>query len=123
MKQRTLTFGLKLGIATGILSLVIVLLAFVGLRQLGTMQAMLHHTVDVNARKVELAGVVNAAESDKAVGQRGAVMFTFATDPGLGATGDSLFRESNVKFQPAMTELRPLLVTDTAKQLIAEMDN
>jgi methyl-accepting chemotaxis protein len=101
---------------------VIVLLAVVGLRQLSVMEAVLHRTVDVNARKVELAGILNSAESDMAVGQRGVILFTFAKNPGAAAAGDALFQENSAKFQRALAEIRPLVVTDRAKELMADME-
>src|SRR5689334_11821345 len=116
MKDRTLTFGLKLGISTGILVLVIAFQAFVGLRELASMESTLHRTADVNARKIELAGDLNAAESDMAAGQRGVILFTFAKEPAAAARADTLFQESNIKFQRALAEMQPLLVTEHGKQ-------
>src|SRR3954469_10311430 len=106
MKDHTLTFGVKLGISTGILGVVIILLAVVGLRQLNSTEAMLDHTVDVNAHKVQLAGSLKAAESDMAVGQRGVIMFSFAKNAAAAATADALFQESSAKFQRTVAEIR-----------------
>jgi hypothetical protein len=81
MKQRTFTLGAKLGVSTGILVLVTIALAAVGLRSLGSADDILHRTIDMNARKVKLAGAMNTAESNMAAGQRGIVLFTYAKNP------------------------------------------
>jgi methyl-accepting chemotaxis protein len=123
MKQRTLTFGAKLGISTAILGLVLALLAAVGLHELGAVSDILHQTVDVNAKKVQLAGVLNTSGANMAVGQRGVILFAYAKNPGGVATADALFQESSAKFQRALSEVEPLLATERGKQLVTDMQS
>ncbi len=122
MRERTLTFGAKLGVSTGILVAVIVLLAAVGLHELSTSETVLRQTAGVGARKLALAGVLNTAQSDMAVGQWGVVLFTYAKNPGGVAAAESLFQESSARFQRALTEMRQLPATDRGRQLLADME-
>jgi methyl-accepting chemotaxis protein/methyl-accepting chemotaxis protein-1 (serine sensor receptor) len=122
MKERTLTFGLKMGISTGILGVVIVLLALVGLQALGTTDDAFRRMVEVDARTVRLAGKLNTAESDMAVGQRGLILFTYAKNPAGVTAAQTLFQESSADFQSALAEVRPLLVTDRGKEVTADME-
>src|SRR5262245_7022224 len=122
MEKRTLTFGAKLGIATGILGVVIVLLAAVGMQSLGKMEDTLGRTVEINAHKLNLAGRLNAEEANMAVGQRGLIMFSYARNAAGAATAEALFQESSAQFQRHLGEIRPLVVTGRGKELIADID-
>jgi len=122
MTKRTFTFGAKLGFSTAILGFVMSCLAVVGLRSLGSMDEILHRTIDVNARKVQLAGVMDAAKSDMAAGQRGIVLFTYAKNPGALATAEGMYQDGSAAFQGALTELRPLVITARGKELLADID-
>jgi methyl-accepting chemotaxis protein len=120
--KRSLTFAGKLGISTGILCLVIALLAVIGLSSLGTSDDALRRTVEINALKVKLAGRLNTAESDMAVGQRGIILFTFAKNPAGVSAAESLFQESSSRFLSAFNEVRPLLQTERGKEVLADME-
>jgi len=122
MKQRTFTLGLKLGVSTGLLLLVTIALAAVGLHGLGTADDILHRTIDVNARKVKLAGVMDAAESDMGVGQRGMILFSYAKNSAATASAQTLFEENSATFQRSLTELRPLVSTQRGKELVAHVE-
>jgi methyl-accepting chemotaxis protein len=123
MRKRTLTFGAKLGISTGILGIVIVLLAWVGLHELSSMSDTLHLTIEVNARKANLAGALNTAESDMGAAERGVILFAYAKDANDMAKADALFQASSTNFQRALAEVRPLVVTERGRQLVADMDS
>src|SRR6185369_2441380 len=122
MQKRNLTFGIRLGISMGILGIVIVLLAAVGLRTLGTTEEALARTVENNARKLDLTGRLNAAASDMAVGQRGVIMFTYAKNPAGIASAEALFQESSAKFQKICADLQQLVVTPRGKDLMADIE-
>jgi methyl-accepting chemotaxis protein/methyl-accepting chemotaxis protein-1 (serine sensor receptor) len=120
--NRSLTFAGKLGISTGILCAAIALLAFLGIESLGTSADTLRRTVEVHARKVKLAGQLNAAESDMAVGQRGLILFTYARNPAGVSESETLFQESSARFQAAFREMRPLLQTERGRALFDDME-
>jgi methyl-accepting chemotaxis protein/methyl-accepting chemotaxis protein-1 (serine sensor receptor) len=120
--KRTLTFTTKLGISTGLLGAVIVLMALTGLQTLGTSTDTLRHTVEVNAHKIDLAGRLHEQESDMAVGQRGVILFAFARNAAAVSSSESLFQESAARFQATLNEIRPLIATDRGKELLSDID-
>jgi len=122
MKQRTFTLGAKLGVSTGILVLVTICLAVVGFHSLGSADDILHRTIEINARKVTLAGAMNKAESDMAAGQRGIILFTYAKNPAATTASETVFQDGNVRFQRALAEFRPLTVTDRGKELLTQLE-
>jgi methyl-accepting chemotaxis protein/methyl-accepting chemotaxis protein-1 (serine sensor receptor) len=102
--------------------MVIVLLAAVAMRSLSTMDEALRKTVEVNARKLDLSGQLEGAASDMAAGQRGLIMFSYAKNPAGVAAAEKLFQESSASFQRALANIRPLLLTDRARELVADID-
>jgi CHASE3 domain sensor protein len=78
MKRDTLTFGAKINCTFAALAAVLALTVWFGFYTMGTLSDSLDSVAGKTARKVELAGVLNAAEADMAVGQRGLIMFTYA---------------------------------------------
>jgi methyl-accepting chemotaxis protein len=123
MKQRTFTLGAKLGVSTGILMLVTICLAVVGLHALGSADDILHRTIEINAKKVKLAGSMNTAESDMEAGQRGVALFTYAKNPVAFATSETMFQEAAAQFQRSLAEIRPLLVTDRGRELTSQIES
>jgi methyl-accepting chemotaxis protein len=123
MKQRTFTLGAKLGVSTGILVLVTICLAVVGFHSLGSADDILHRTVEVSARKVKLAGEMNTAESNMAVGQRGIVLFTYGKNPAAFTASETIFQESSARFQRSIAEIRPLLSSDRGKELVVQIES
>src|SRR5689334_8519287 len=121
MKDRW-TFAARMGVSTGILGLAVVLLAGLGYRELGIMDKVLRQTVEVNARKDELMGKLDAAKSDMAVSQRGVILFTYAKNPAAVSEADALFQEASQRCQRALADVRPLLVTDRGKQLTTQIE-
>jgi methyl-accepting chemotaxis protein len=122
MKKRTLTVGLRLAISTALLGIVVVLVAAVAIRSLGFMDDALRQTVAVDARKLELAGQLRAAEADMAVGQRGLIMHTYAKNTAGVTAAEAFFQDGSARFQRALAEIRPLLITDRGKELSADME-
>jgi methyl-accepting chemotaxis protein len=122
MKQHHWTFDVKLSISTGILSLVIALMAALGWRTLSNVKDILNTTTDVFARKLELAGVLGTAESNMAVGQRGIVLASYAKDTTELAASENSFETSRQQFQAALSELQPLLATDRGRELASRIE-
>jgi methyl-accepting chemotaxis protein/methyl-accepting chemotaxis protein-1 (serine sensor receptor) len=122
MKNRTLTLGAKLAIATGTLGAVIVLLAAVGTTSLGKAEATLGHTVEINARKLDLSGKLNREEANMAAAQRGVVLFGYARNPANAAASEALFQESASRFQQHLREVRPMLITARGREVAADIE-
>jgi len=121
MKHRA-TFGVKLTISTGILTLVIALMAVLGYRTVSHSAEILDTTTNVFARKLELAGVLNTSGSEMAAGQRGIVVASYLKDPSELAAAESLFERSRQRFQASLSEFQPLLATDRGRELVSQMD-
>jgi methyl-accepting chemotaxis protein/methyl-accepting chemotaxis protein-1 (serine sensor receptor) len=122
MKKKTLTLGAKLGLCTGALGVIMVVMALLGLRSLATAEDILHRTVELNARKLKLSGDLNTAESDMAAGQRGIILFTYAKNAVGLSSSETIFQEANAKFERSFAEIQPLLQTAHAKDLAAGIE-
>lgn len=122
MKRNHATFGAKLVISTGILTLVIALMATLGYRIASHSTVILDTTTNVFAKKLELTGVLNTAASEMAAGQKGVLLASYGKDPSELAAAESLFESSRQRFQGALAELQPLLATDRGRELAAQME-
>jgi methyl-accepting chemotaxis protein/methyl-accepting chemotaxis protein-1 (serine sensor receptor) len=107
---------------TGALVVALVITACHGLYSMGAVNDMFSDTAGRTSRKLELAGILKGAESDMAVAQRGMVLFTYAKDPGRVAVAEQLFQDGSARFQQALAEMRPLLVTEAGKQVASRME-
>ncbi len=122
MKRSTLTFGAKINCTFAALAAVLALTVWFGFHTNGSLSDSLDTATGKTLRKIELAGQLNAAESDMAVGQRGAVLFAYAKDPTQGNVARQLFRESSERFRKALGEVDPLLITEEGKQITSRME-
>jgi hypothetical protein len=91
MKRDSLTFGAKINCTFAALAAVLALTVWSGFYTMSTLRALLENATGKTTRKIELAGALNAAESDMAVGQRGVVIFTFIKDAGQANASKTLF--------------------------------
>jgi methyl-accepting chemotaxis protein/methyl-accepting chemotaxis protein-1 (serine sensor receptor) len=121
MKQNHWTFGVKLAISTGTLTLVIALMAVLGYHTVSRSKALVDTTTNVLARKVELAGVLNRAESDMDAAEQSSVLAAYAKDPADVAAAANRFDQNRQRFQAALSTIEPLLSTDRGRQLHSHM--
>src|ERR1035437_2584684 len=117
MKNQTLTFGAKIALTTGALAVVMTLLAAYGLHAIGTMDDAFSETASGTTRRLELAGILDAAEANMPVGQRGVILYGYAKEPANVATADRLFQESSSEFERSLAEIRPLLVSEHREKM------
>jgi methyl-accepting chemotaxis protein/methyl-accepting chemotaxis protein-1 (serine sensor receptor) len=122
MKKDKLTFGAKINCTFAALAAVLAVTVWFGFHSIGTLQELLENATGKTTRRIELAGVMDAAESDMAVGQRGVVLFTFVKNASEANAQKALFRESSSTFRKALAEITPLLITDEARQLASHME-
>jgi methyl-accepting chemotaxis protein/methyl-accepting chemotaxis protein-1 (serine sensor receptor) len=122
MRRHHGTFGVKLAISTGTLVLVIALTAGLGTRTVSRSTEILDNTTDVLAKKIELAGVLNAAASDMAAAQKSVVLAAFGKDASDLVASESQFERSRQRFQTALSELQPLLSTDRGRELVSHIE-
>src|ERR1035438_7642389 len=123
MKNQTLTIGAKLTLGTGMLVTVLAVMAWFALHTMSTFNEAFDVMADKTTRKIELAGEMNKAESDMAAGQRGVILFTYAKSPESVAAAKALFQKSSSEFRQALTEIRPLLVTDRSRQVLSQAES
>ncbi len=121
MKRDSITFGAKVNCTFAALAAVMAVTVWFAFHTAGSLAGSLDNTRKT-ARKLELLGILNTAESDMAVGQRGAVLFTYAKDSSQANAASQLFRESSEKFRQALAELGPLLVTAEGRQVVSSME-
>jgi methyl-accepting chemotaxis protein len=122
MKRDKLTFGAKINCTFAALAAVLALTVWYGFHTAGSLSDSLENATGKTLRKIELGGVLNAAESDMAVGQRGVLLFVYAKDPAQSIISKQLFRKSSESFRKALTEIGPLLITEEGKQLVSHME-
>ena len=122
MKKDSLTFGAKINCTFATIAAVLALAVWFGFHTAGSLSDSLESATGKTLRKIELAGILNTAESDMAVGQRGVVMFTYAKDSGQTTSAKQLFRTSSETFRKALVEIGPLLVTEGGKQIASKME-
>src|SRR5665647_1825043 len=122
MKSNTLAFGTKINCTFAALAAMLGLAIWFGLHTTGSLADSLEKTAGITARKIELAGILNTAESDMAVGQRGTIVYSYAKDSGQSAGSKQLFRDSSESFRKALAEICHILVTDEEKQLVSHME-
>src|SRR5580704_1370258 len=116
MKLKNLTIGAKMALGTGMLVTVLAVMAWFALHTIGTFNETFDATAGITARKIQLAGEMNTAESDMAAAQRGVVLFTYAKSPEHVAASKALFQQSSSVMQQALAEIRPLLITQRGRE-------
>ena len=109
MKRDNLTFGAKINCAFAALAAVLALTVWSGFHTASSLTAALENATAKTTRKIELLGTLNTAESDMAVGQRGAVLFTYAKDSSQGNAARQLFHKSSETFRKTLAEIASLL--------------
>ena len=120
---RKLTFGKKLAIATGTIVIALLLTVCYGLHTIGILNEAFANTAGKTGRELQLAGILKGAEADMAAGLRAEILFTYAKNPALAATGAQLVRDSVERFQQALTEMRLYATTDREKQTVGDMES
>jgi methyl-accepting chemotaxis protein len=122
MKKNNLSLGTKLTLSFSASTVMLALMAWLGIHTVGTASDLFTHTATSTARKLVLAGEMNTAESDMGMAQRGVVLSTYAKSPENVAAAKRLFSDSIGRFRQALAEIRPLLVTDQGKRATASME-
>jgi len=123
MRFGNLTFGTRILLSFAVLAAVLGLAAAFGWRAVGSLQVALQSATSTVARKIQLAGALNAAVSDMAAGQRGLILFTYAKDPARAAEAKDLFRRGQDHWQKAVAGLRALPLSEDDTQSVADMDS
>jgi methyl-accepting chemotaxis protein len=123
MRQNRLTLGVKIGITTGVLTCLLVLIGWYGLHSIGAIDGLFQTTANKTVRKALLFGELGQAVSDMAAGERGLLAFTYAKDPVLQADARQLFQTSTLRVQAAVTEIQPMLVMEEGNRALEDINS
>jgi methyl-accepting chemotaxis protein/methyl-accepting chemotaxis protein-1 (serine sensor receptor) len=123
MRRDTLTFGRKLTLATGGLAASLALTAWFGFDGACRLYDSYDHTAGTTSREIALAGIINTAKSDMDAAQQGVIAVTYTKDRSNAADARELFRRSSAEMEQALTELRPILVTDRGKEVVSRIES
>jgi methyl-accepting chemotaxis protein len=118
----TMTIGRKLTASFAAMLVVTLALGIYSLKAISNLSDSLDTAINKTAKKIELVNAVTTARSDFLAAQRGIVMYTFnKSDAGVEGA-KRLFESASGHWSTSLSELRPLLVTDEAKQLSNQLD-
>ena len=123
MRLSSLSIGAKIGISTGALTLALALSNWLGLWTIGVLGGAFDNAANGTARKIELAGVINTAESDMAAGERGLLVGAYTKNPAYAEASRRIFRESSTTIKQALADIRPLLTAEQARQAAARIES
>ena len=121
MKKSTLAFGTKINWTFAALAAVLALTVAFGFYTTGSLEDSLAKVTGRTVRKIQLAGTLNSARCNMAVGTRSTILFAFAKDPAQITSSRQLFQENSESFRKSLAEITPLLTTEEGKQLAANM--
>src|SRR5260370_3487281 len=122
MKRDKLTFGTKINCTFAALAAVLALSVWYGFHTAGSLSDSLENATRKTTRKVELAGTLDTAKSNMAVGNRSVILFSYAKDSGQLTWSKQLFRDSSESFRKALADIGPLLVTEEGKQFVSQVE-
>uniref|UniRef100_Q02A59 Methyl-accepting chemotaxis sensory transducer n=1 Tax=Solibacter usitatus (strain Ellin6076) TaxID=234267 RepID=Q02A59_SOLUE len=114
-----MTIGKKLMLSFAGLIVLLVTLSFTFLSVVGTLKGTFDEAVDKTARKLSLAGDLDAAESDMLAWQRGMLLYALSKDTAKSEAARGRFRKSLESANQALTEITPLLVNEEGRKLTA----
>jgi methyl-accepting chemotaxis protein/methyl-accepting chemotaxis protein-1 (serine sensor receptor) len=123
MNHKTLTIGAKTALGTGLLVAMLSIMAWSSLHTIDTFSESLDVVAGKTVRKIELAGLMNWAQAEMAAGQRGLVLFTYAKSPDRVSAAKASFERSSSELRKALTEIRPLLVTQRGREVVSQIES
>jgi methyl-accepting chemotaxis protein len=116
-----MTIGKKLMTAMGALLASAVALGYIGLNSIGTFRELFDNTVQKTVRKISLADAVLTANAEMLSAQRGVLLVAFAKDTSQGNKYRTAFESNAGAVRDALVAIQPLLITDDARALVAEI--
>ena len=119
--MRNLTLGKKLIVCSAAILAIAILLSYSGITTIGTFKQEYDTAVDKTIRKIELADAIVTASTEMVSAQRGVILAGFAKDAAESERYLEEFKRNSQIIQSSLTEVRPLLVTDQARVLVADI--
>lgn len=118
-----MTIGQKLLTSFGAMLLATIILGIASVSGIGSLSKNLDKAVNITTKKIKLIDEVTGARSDMLAGQRGVVLFAYSKSPADADRARQLFNAAADNWARKMIDLRPLLVTEEAKQLANQLDS
>jgi hypothetical protein len=117
-----MTIGRKLTASSAAMLALSLLLGMYALKAITDLSESLDTAINKTTKKIELVNALSVDRSDLLAAQRGIVMFTFGKSDAGVESAKRQFESAAGRWSAALSELRPLLVSDEAKQLTNELD-
>ncbi|MBS1854222.1 MAG: MCP four helix bundle domain-containing protein [Acidobacteria bacterium] len=118
-----LTVGKKLGLSFGAIILLLVILGWSSLSAMSSMEATLSVLGNQSARKMELAGLINTAESDMAAAERGMIMFASNKDSANMEAAARQFQENLAVVKKSAQEFHALATLAETREVLDKTDS
>ena len=112
-----MTIGKKLFLSCGAALALTVAIAVVAFLAIGSLGNSVDNLASVQVRKVYLAGDLDNATSDMLAAERGILVRAYMKDPATMAKYNQDFNDAATRFQKALDELAPRLVTTEGKEI------
>lgn len=114
-----MTTGKKLTSAFGgMLAVVLVL----GCSAFSTISDDLNTTVNATAKRIEIAGRIDADAAEMRGAQRSMVRFSILKDPARAKQNQEAFQTSVADLRKMITEVRPILSTEAGRQAVDDIE-
>ncbi len=97
-------------------------LGLASLNSINKLANNLDSTTRKTARWLQLTGVIATCGSDILSGQRGVVLYSFGKSPEMMEQSKALIEAAADRWQKAVDEFRPLLVTDEGRQIANRLE-
>jgi methyl-accepting chemotaxis protein len=119
----TWTIGKKLYTGIGALVLLLVVAGAQALWVAGTLESAIDQATNVGARRVDLAHQVSEDAKDVKSSQRKLVVAAYRKDAPKVEESKQDIRKQLAEFSKDVADLRPLIVSETGRTLLADMDD
>jgi methyl-accepting chemotaxis protein len=118
----TMTIGKKLSLTTGGMVLATLVLGLAALNGISRLSDQFVNSTTRTARRLQLAGVIDATTGDMLAGQRGMVLYAYAKSPESVLKSKALFETASARWEQAVVEFRPLIATEEGRQLVSRLE-
>ncbi len=122
MKREKLTFGAKINWTFAALAAVLALTVWFGFHIAGSLSDSLENATRKTTRRIELAGALNTAKSDMAVGQLAVVAVHLRQGCPKALLRSSSSAGPLESFRKALADFKPLIATEEGRQLVSHLE-
>jgi methyl-accepting chemotaxis protein len=122
MRLEKFTFGRKMAISVGLLTAILVLVAWLEIVTIDGLDQSFGEFSGHGTRSATLAAAIVNAQADMVTGQRGAILFSFAKDPVHYGESKEMFHRGRAVIVQSLNEIRPLLQDRKSLQVLGEIE-